>query len=86
MHRHDGFLLGSQGVVQYKGNMPRPKAHYSLTAKNHVTREILKIDLINLPWTPRIYRLRVKGKAASKLPVASKTKVLAHLRKWWVAH
>ncbi len=66
--------------------MPRPKAHYTLTAKNHATGEVLKIDLIDLPWTPRIYRLRVNGRAASKLPVASKSKVLAHLRKWWVAH
>lgn len=63
--------------------MPRSKAHYTLTAKNHLTGKLLKIDL---PWTPRIYRLRVNGKAARKLPVASKTSVLAHLRKWWVAN
>src|SRR5450432_953145 len=47
--------------------MPRSKAHYTLTAKNHVTGELLKVDLIDLPWTPRLYRLRVNGKAAGKL-------------------
>ncbi len=66
--------------------MPRPKPRYSLIAKNHETGEQIKIELLALPFTERVFRLRVNGKAATKLPVASKTKVLAQLRKWWVTH
>jgi hypothetical protein len=86
MHEHFAFVLGPEKVVQQEGTMPRPKAHYTLTARNHFTGELLKIELIDLLWTPRIYRLQVNGKAVTKLPVASKTRVLAYLRKWCVAH
>ena len=55
--------------------MPHSKTHYTLTAKNHLTGELLKIELVDLSMTPRIYHLRVNGKAATKLPVASKTSV-----------
>lgn len=58
----------------------------SITAKHHVTGEQLKIELIDLPYPACIYLLRVSGKGAQKLPFASKTKVLAQLRKWWVVH
>ena len=68
--------------------MPRPKAHYSVLLKNHETGEQLKLELIDLPFTTttRTFRLRVNGRWAQKLPVASKTTVLRQLRSWWVTH
>lgn len=67
--------------------MPRPKAHYSLVLKNHYTGEQLRLDLIDLPFaTAKRFRLRLNGRWAKKLPVASKTAVLRQLRGWWVGH
>ena len=68
--------------------MPRPKTHYSVVLKNHETGEQLKLELIDLPFstTTRIFRLRVNGRWARKVPVASKTTVLRQLRAWWVTH
>jgi len=31
--------------------MPRPKAHYSLIARNHVSGKRLKVELIDLPFS-----------------------------------
>ena len=68
--------------------MPRPKAHYSVVLKNHETGAQLKLELIDLPFAtaPATFRLRVNGRWAQKLPVASKTTVLRQLRAWWVTH
>ena len=68
--------------------MPRPKTHYSVVSKNHETGEQLKLELIDLPFSTntRTFRLRVNGRWAQKLPVASKTTVLRQLRTWWVTH
>ena len=68
--------------------MHRPKAHYSVVLKNHETGEQLKLELIDLPFATaaRTFRLRVNGRWAQKLPVASKTTVLRQLRAWWVTH
>jgi hypothetical protein len=67
--------------------MPRPKAPYSLVLKNRHTGEKLRLDLIDLPFaTARRIRLRLNGRWAKKLPVASKTEVLHQLRAWWVTH
>ena len=68
--------------------MPRPKAHYSVVLKNHETGEQLKLEMIDLPFTEtaRRFRVRVNGRWAQKLPVASKTTVLRQLRAWWVCH
>jgi hypothetical protein len=67
--------------------MPRPKAHYSLVLKNHQTGERLKLELVDLPFTTsKSFRVRVNGRWAKKLPVASKTAVLRQLRGWWVTH
>ena len=67
--------------------MPRPKPHYRLVLSNLQTQEQLKIELIDLPFASgRTFRLRVNGKWARKVPVASKTMVLRQLRAWWVSH
>jgi hypothetical protein len=68
--------------------MPRPKAHYSVVLKNHETGEQLKLEMMDLPFTAtaRRFRVRVNGRWAQKLPVASKTTVLRQLRAWWVCH
>jgi hypothetical protein len=67
--------------------MSRPKAHYSLVLKNHETREQIKLELVDLPFLgTRRFRLRVNGRWARKLPLASKTAVLRQLRSWWVTH
>jgi hypothetical protein len=56
--------------------------------KNHDTGEQLKLQLVDLPFSTatRTFRVRVNGRWARKLPVASKTAVLRQLRSWWVAH
>ena len=67
--------------------MPRPKPHYRLVVSNLETREQLKIELVDLPFsTGRTFRLRVNGQWARKVPAGSKTTVLRQLRAWWVAH
>jgi hypothetical protein len=67
--------------------MPRPKLHYHVVVTNLQTSEQLRIELIDLPFASGgSFRLRVNGKWARKLPVGSKTRVLQHLRHWWVTH
>ena len=65
--------------------MSRPKAHFSLVVRNHVTGARLKVELIDLPFLEgRQFRLRVNGQWARKVPVASKTVVLKEVRSWLV--
>jgi hypothetical protein len=66
--------------------MSRLDAHYTVSLVNHQTGQQLKLELIDLPFPARSYRLRVNGQWAKKLPVASKTAVMWELRQWWVAH
>ncbi len=67
--------------------MPPPsEAHYTLSLVNHQTGNKLKLEMMDLPFPSRSYRLRVNGQWAKKMPVASKTAVLQQLRAWWVAH
>lgn len=67
--------------------MARPKAHYSMVLKNHVTDDRLKVELIDLPFVEnRRFRVRVNGQWARKLPVASKTIVAKQVRGWLVKH
>ena len=48
--------------------MPRPKTHYSLVAKDHVTGNQLKVELIDLPFSDgRRVRVRVNGRWARKV-------------------
>jgi hypothetical protein len=65
--------------------MPQSDVHYTVSLTNHQTGHQLKIELIDLPFPARSYRVRVNGEWAKKLPVASKTAVM-RLRSWWVAH
>ena len=60
--------------------------HYTLSLVNHETGQRFKLELLDLPFPCRRYRLRINGQWAKKLPVASKTEVLRQLRIWWVAH
>ena len=67
--------------------MPRPKAHYSMLVKNHLTGDHLKVELIDLPFADgRRFRVRVNGQRATKVPVASKTVVAKQVRAWLVKH
>ena len=66
--------------------MSEPDAHYTVSLVNHRTGQQLKLELIDLPFPARSFRLRVNGQWATKLPVASKTAVMRQLRQWWVAH
>ena len=49
--------------------MSRPKIHYSVVVKNHVSGEALRVELVDLPFPSRSYRLRVNGRYAEKFPV-----------------
>ncbi len=65
--------------------MPRPKAHYSLVVKDHVSGKQLKVELIDLPFSEaRRFRVRVNGQWARKVPVASKSLVVREVRCWLV--
>ena len=67
--------------------MSRPKTHYSVVVKNHVSGAHLKVELIDLPFAAeRKFRVRVNGQWARKVPVASKTVVTRQVRGWLVKH
>jgi len=61
-------------------------AHYTLSLMNHQTGQKLQLEMVDLPFPSRSYRLKVNGQWAKKGPVASKTAVMQQLRAWWVAH
>ncbi|PYJ45098.1 MAG: hypothetical protein DME80_04035 [Verrucomicrobia bacterium] len=61
-------------------------AHYTLSLMNHQTGQKLQLEMVDLPFPSRSYRLKVNGQWAKKVPVASKTAVMQQLRAWWVAH
>jgi hypothetical protein len=87
VHERFSFIARLPGLVPLKGSMPRPKAHYSLVLRNHYSGKRLRLELIDLPFaTSKSFRLRVNGRWAKKLPVASKTAVLRQLRAWWVVN
>jgi hypothetical protein len=53
---------------------------------DHQTGRRLTIELVDLPYPARRYRLRINGEWAKKLPEATKSEVMRQLREWWVAH
>ena len=61
-------------------------AHYTLSLVNHQTGQKLQLEMVDLPFPSRSYRLKVNGQWAKKVPVESKTAVMQQLRAWWVAH
>jgi len=65
---------------------PPDDVHYTLSLVNHQTGQRLKLEMIDLPFLSRSYRLRLNGQWAKKVPIASKTAVMRQLRGWWVAH
>jgi hypothetical protein len=79
------FVLVISSMPQYRGIMSQSDVHYTLSLVNHQTGHQLKLELIDLPFPARSYRVRVNGEWAKKLPVASKTAVMRQLRTWWVA-
>jgi len=57
---------GNEGFAEIEGTMSRPKAHYSLVAKNHATGKQLKVELVDLPFSEnRRFRLGVNGQWAA---------------------
>lgn len=85
MHGGLKYRLGVKEIRVVKGGMPRPRPHYSVVVKDHVTREQLKVELIDLPFSDgRRFRVRVNGKWARKVPVASKSLVFRQVRGWLV--
>ncbi|MEP6602427.1 MAG: hypothetical protein ABJB69_00600 [Spartobacteria bacterium] len=66
--------------------MSATDVHYTLSLVNHQTGQQLKLELVDLPFPARSYRLRINGAWAKKVPIASKTAVMRQLRQWWVAH
>jgi hypothetical protein len=63
-------------------NAPR----YTLSLVDHHTLRRLTIELVDLPYPARRYRLRINGQWARKVPEATKSEVMRQLREWWVAH
>jgi hypothetical protein len=46
--------------------MSEDDVHYTVSLVNHQTGQRLKIELIDLPFPARSYRLRVNGECAKK--------------------
>ena len=73
--------------------MGRHGARFRLSLKDHQTGESLKVELIPAPnETPFVsnptvgrYRIRVNGKASTKVKEATLTEVFNRLRTWLVA-
>ena len=62
MHGASSHFARAEGVDAVKRDMSRPKAHFSLVVRNHVTGARLKVELIDLPFLEgRQFRLRVNG-------------------------
>jgi hypothetical protein len=81
------YYAGSQWVEAVERVMSRPKAHYSMVIKDHVSGARLKVELVDLPFTEqRQFRVRVNSQWARKMPVASKTIVTRQVRGWLVRH
>ncbi|PYK29406.1 MAG: hypothetical protein DME57_10370 [Verrucomicrobia bacterium] len=66
--------------------MPESDVRYTVSLIDHRTGQRLKIELIDLPFPVRRYRLRINGEWAKKLPEATKTDVMRRLREWLVSH
>ncbi len=73
--------------------MARAKARFRLSLKDQLTGESLKVELIEAPDespfppnpTMRRWRVRVNGKAATKVKEVTLTDVFHRLRGWMVA-
>ena len=59
-----------------------------MTVRNQETGATLKVELIDLPFSAQLrqFRVRVNGRWAKKVPVASKTIATRQLRAWLVKH
>jgi hypothetical protein len=66
--------------------MPESDVRYTLSLIDHRSGKRLKLELIDLPFPARRYRLRINGEWAKKVPEATKSEVMRQLRTWWVAH
>ncbi|MBI2510694.1 MAG: hypothetical protein HYV96_01830 [Opitutae bacterium] len=72
--------------------MARAKARFRLSLKDQQSGDTLKVELIEAPdespFPPnpsmRRYRVRVNGKAATKITAATLTEVFDRLRRWLV--
>lgn len=72
--------------------MARAKARFRLSFKDQHTGESLKIELIEAPdespfppnASQRRYRVRVNGRAATKVKEATLTDIFDRLRRWLV--
>jgi hypothetical protein len=67
-------------------DMGRPGARFRLSLKDQKTGEMLKVELIDAPgyWGERRYRVRVNGRAATKVQDVTLTEVFTRLRRWLV--
>jgi hypothetical protein len=74
-------VLFPERVSRRGATKPKAAIRSLIDLANH-----LKVELIDLPFAEgRRFRVRVNGKGARKVPVASRSAVLRQLRTWWVA-
>ena len=73
LHTAFSLLTSGQEAWHFRGTMSRPKIHYSVVVRNQVTGDALKVELVDLPFPSRSFRLRVNGRWAEKIPVGSKS-------------
>jgi hypothetical protein len=63
--------------------MPRLKARFRISIKDHATGKALKVELIEQPWPGRFW-IRQNGKSPRGRTDASLSMVFAQLRRWVV--
>ncbi len=66
--------------------MARSPVRFRVSIKDQKSGRALKVELIDAPgmWGERRYQIRVNGKAAEKIKVATLTEVFDRLRRWVV--
>lgn len=76
-------LLQCTFLVFGMGRLP---AQFRISICDKKTGETLKVELIDSPglWGERRYKVRLNGKAATKVPEATLTEVFDRLRRWVV--
>ncbi|MEO5959239.1 MAG: hypothetical protein ABIR80_08990, partial [Opitutaceae bacterium] len=85
------LLLKKKGLPMLRGEflsggMARTPARFRVSIKDNMAKRSLKIELVDASglWGERRYRIRVDGRDAIRVPVATLSEVFDRLRRWVV--
>jgi len=71
----------------FAGTLPTARARFRISIKDHHTGDGLKVELVDAPglWGERRYTIRLNGRPATKVKVATLSEVFHRLRRWTVS-